>query len=94
MKTVLIVYVISWLIVLVAVVIRAIRNGLNYFKKDPWYFYLLLFALAPFCILIIVIPSALMNGFYKSKRKAKSDAEGETEEKTDYVDNDYGNWFK
>ena len=94
MKIVLIVYVISWLIVLGAVVVRAIRNGLNYFKKDPWYFYLLLFALAPFCILIIVIPSALMNCFYKSKRKAKSDAEGETEEKTDYVDNDYGNWFK
>ena len=63
MKIVLIVYVISWVIVLGAVVVRAIRNGLNYFKKDPWYFYLLLFALAPFCILIIVIPSALMNCF-------------------------------
>lgn len=94
MKIVLIVYVISWVIVLGAVVVRAIRNGLNYFKKDPWYFYLLLFALAPFCILIIVIPSALMNCFYKSKRKAKFDAKGETEEKTDYVENDYGNWFK
>ena len=93
MKTVLIVYVISWLIVLVAVVIRAIRNGLNYFKKDPWYFYLLLFALAPVCILFIVIPSAIMNCFNKN-RKAKSDAEGEAEEIIDYVDNDYGNWFK
>ena len=48
MKTVHIVYVISWLIVLGAAVVRAIRNGLNYFKKDPWYFYLLLFALSPF----------------------------------------------
>lgn len=93
MKIVLIVYVISWLIVLGAVVIRAIRNGLNYFKKDPWYFYLLLFALAPFCILIIVIPSALMNCFNKNKRKAKLDAEGEAEE-IDDVDKDYGNWFK
>lgn len=94
MKTVLIVYVISWLIVLGAVVIRAIRNGLNYFKKDPWYFYLLLFAFAPFCILFIVIPSALMNCFNKNKRKAKSDTEGEAEEILDYVDKDYGNWFK
>lgn len=94
MKIVLIVYVISWVIVLGAVVVRAIRNGLNYFKKDPWYFYLLLFALAPFCILIIVIPSALMNCFNKNKRKAKSDAEGEAEDIIDYVDNDYGNWFK
>ena len=94
MKIVLIVYVISWVIVLGAVVVRAIRNGLNYFKKDPWYFYLLLFALAPFCILIIVIPSALMNCFNKNKRKEKSDAEGEAEEIIDYVDNDYGNWFK
>jgi hypothetical protein len=94
MKTVLIVYVISWLIVLGAVVVRAIRNGLNYFKKDPWYFYLLLFALAPFCILFIVIPSALMNCFNKNKRKAKSDAGEEAEEIIDYVDNDYGNWFK
>ena len=94
MKTVLIVYVISWLIVLGAVVIRAIRNGLNYFKKDPWYFYLLLFALAPFCILFIVIPSALMNCFNKNKRKSRSDAAGEAEEIKDYVDHDYGNWFK
>ena len=94
MKIVLIVYVISWVIVLGAVVVRAIRNGLNYFKKDPWYFYLLLFALAPFFFFFFLFTSALMNCFYKSKRKAKSDAEGETEEKTDYVDNDYGNWFK
>ena len=93
MKIVLIVYIISWLVVLGAVVIKAIRNGREYFKKDPWYFYLLLFALAPFCILIIVIPSALMNCFNKNKRKAKSDAEGEAEE-IDDVDKDYGNWFK
>lgn len=93
MKTVLIVYVISWLIVIGAVVVRAITNGLNYFKKDPWYFYLLLFALAPFCILFIVIPSALMNCFNKNKRKTKSDAEGEAGE-IDDVDKDYGNWFK
>ena len=93
MKIVLIVYVISWVIVLGAVVVRAIRNGLNYFKKDPWYFYLLLFALAPFCILFIVIPSALINYFNKNKRKAKSDAEGEAGE-IDDVDKDYGNWFK
>lgn len=94
MKIVLIVYVISWLIVLGAVVVRAIRNGLNYFKKDPWYFYLLLFVLAPFCILFIVIPSALMNCFNKNERKAKSDEEGKAEEIIDDVDNDYGNWFK
>ena len=93
MKIVLTVYAISWLIVLGAVVVRAIKDGLNYFKKDPWYFYLLLFALAPFCILFIVIPSALMNCFNKNKRKAKSDAEGEAEE-IDDVDKDYGNWFK
>lgn len=93
MKTVLIVYVISWLIVLGAVVVRAIRNGLNYFKKDPWYFYLLLFVLAPFCILFIVIPSAIVNFFNKDKRK-KHKAEREAADKTDDVDKDYGNWFK
>ncbi len=90
MKIALTVYVISWLIVLGAVVVRAIKDGLNYFKKDPWYFYLLLFVLAPFCILFIVIPSALMNCFRKNKRKEKSEAE----EIIDDVDNDYGNWFK
>ena len=94
MKIVLIVYVISWLIVLGAVVVRAIRNGLNYFKKDPWYFYLLSFALAPFGILFIVIPSAIVSFFNKDKRKAKLKAEREAADKTDYVDNDYGNWFK
>ena len=93
MKVALTVYVISWLIVLGAVIVRAIKDGLNYFKKDPWYFYLLLFALAPFCILFIVIPSALMNCFNKNKRKAKADAEGGAEE-IDDVDKDYGNWFK
>ena len=93
MKIVLTAYAISWLIVLGAVVVRAVKDGLNYFKKDPWFFYLLLFVLAPFCILFIVIPSALMNCFNKNKRKAKSDAHGETDE-IDYVDNDYGNWFK
>ena len=93
MKIVLIVYVISWLIVLGAIVVRLIRNGLNYFKKDPWYFYLLLFALAPFCILFIVIPSAILSFFNKDKRK-KLKAEREAAEKTDYVDNDYGKWFK
>lgn len=35
MKIVLTVYAISWLIVLGAVVVRAIKDGLNYFKKDP-----------------------------------------------------------
>ena len=94
MKIVLTVYAISWLIVLGAVVVRAIKDGRNYFKKDPWYFYLLLFVLAPFCILFIVIPSALMNCFNKNKRKATSEAKREAEEIIDYVDNDYGNWFK
>lgn len=53
MKIVLIVYIISWLVVLGAIVIKAIRNGREYFKKDPWYFYLILFALAPFCLLFM-----------------------------------------
>jgi len=70
MKTILTIYVISWLIVLGAIVVRAIRNGLNYFKKDPWYFYLILFALAPFCLVFIVIPSAFIS--FKNKNKAKS----------------------
>ena len=93
MKIVLIVYVISWLIVLGAAVVRLIINGWKFFKQFPWYYYLRLFALAPFCILFIVIPLALMNFLNKSKRKAKSDAEGEAEE-IDDVDKDYGNWFK
>lgn len=37
MKLVFTVYVISWLIVQGAAVVKAIKNGLNYFKKDPWY---------------------------------------------------------
>lgn len=94
MKIVLIVYIISWLVVLGAVVIKAIRNGREYFKKDPWYFYLILFALAPFCLLFIVVPSAIISYFNKDKRKARSKDERELEEKIDYVDNDYGNWFK
>lgn len=94
MKIVLIVYIISWLVVLGAVVIKAIRNGREYFKKDPWYFYLILFALAPFSLLFIVVPSAIISYFNKDKRKARSKAERELEEKIDYVDNDYGNWFK
>ena len=93
-KIVLIVYIISWLVVLGAVVIKAIRNGREYFKKDSWYYYLILFALAPFCLLFIVVPSAIISYFNKDKRKARSKAERELEEKIDYVDNDYGNWFK
>ena len=92
MKIVLIVYVISWLIVLGAVVVRTIRDGLNYFKKDPWDFHLLLFALAPFCLLFIVIPSAFIS--IKNKKKSKSEAEREAEEEIYYVDSDFGKWFK
>lgn len=35
-----------------------------------------------------------MNYFNKNIRWTKSDADGEVEETIDYVDSDYGQWFK
>lgn len=73
MKIVLIIYVISWLMMLGATVVRIIINRRKFFKQFSWYYYLKLFALAPFYTLFIVLVWSLYLITKLQKSKVETD---------------------
>ncbi len=70
MKIVLIIYFISWLIVLISYVCTLVRQkkARSFVDREPWYFYLSLVVLSP--ILALTMPFAILND-YKDMRKSK-----------------------
>lgn len=79
MKTILIIYGISWLILLIVYLysLYQVRHGKSRRSnsKDPWYLYAIIWGLAPLAIL--VIPYVLIDDYREKKRKQKRDEERE-----------------
>lgn len=86
MKTVLIIYGISWIILLVVYLSSKLKkkkeqynNPFNRKSKEPWYFYLAMILFAP--LIILVIPYILIDEHIKDKAQKKRDAEWEEEKR-------------
>ena len=83
MKIVLIVYGISWLILMAVYIASLFNKRKNVFsEKEPWYLYAIIIAVAP--IVVLLIPYLLISSFItntKEKKAAKEREQREAEEK-------------
>ena len=70
MKILIIIYTISWIVLLTIALISFLqKNSSNPFKdKEPWYLYALLILCAP--IVVLLVPYIIYSS-YKNERKAK-----------------------
>ena len=69
MKIVLIVYVISWLILLAIYIASRFKKNADSSEKQPWYLYAIIIVLAPLAVLLV--PYILISSFIKKKKETK-----------------------
>ena len=79
MKIVLIVYVISWLILLAIYIASRFKKNVDSSEKQPWYLYAIIIVLAPLAVLLV--PYILISSFIKKKKETKLAKEREEKEK-------------
>lgn len=72
MKILIIIYAISWLIML-GVYVSSLFSKNRLAKKDPWYLYALIVILAP--LLVLAIPYILISSYIKERKERKEDKE-------------------
>lgn len=79
MKTFLIIYGISWLILLAVYIASLFNKKKNVFsEKEPWYLYATIIAVAP--LVVLLIPYLLISSFITQKKKKKYAMEQEKRE--------------
>lgn len=81
MKTILIIYGVSWLILLIVYLysLYQVHHGKSPIQKEPWYLYVIILGLAPLAVL--VIPYILISDFLKGKQQRKYNEEKEMRER-------------
>jgi hypothetical protein len=98
MKTLLIIYGISWLILLIVYLssMKKRKERDNLFKnssKEPWYYYMMMILAAP--LIVLAIPVTLIDDYKKDKAQRKRAAEREEEQRREELqkqksENDFG----
>lgn len=82
MTILILVYAISWLLILAIIIVSVLNKRIDSSDKQPWYFYILILVFAP--LIAVCIPYILISSFIKEKeqRKIRKEREQrETEEK-------------
>ena len=80
MKTTLLIYAISWLILLIVYLTSRLGKNRDSGKsKDPWYIYVIIFAIAP--ITVLIIPYIVWKSAKEEKQRKQRKADAELREK-------------
>ncbi len=79
MEIALVIYGVSWFILLSVVLYAKIKNG-NTSEKEPWYLYALIIALAPL-VVTLLIPYLLVDEWINDRKQKKQNKERETKKK-------------
>lgn len=78
MNIVLIIYAVSWFILLVVYISSLISKKIKSSEKEPWYLYALIIALAP--LVVLLIPYLMISSFITNKKRKKTAKERERRE--------------